>query len=427
MKFESRIESEFESPKEKTYKELYDHAVKEFGEEKLNNMLPEYVFVKSIPPIGSRKDKVKYILGKDEDIEEIKKHDLQRIFSGETTITNIPIPTMKTPEQTGETAPEKKEGIKYTRNDNNLEKMLFESEEKLLEEYKNNKKFKKTISELENIVKNAGFEGLSINKEGKSIGAAGYTMYSLEDRFNEESTPEIGVYENPKDKVQFSENLLKNIRELFMVDKKLAREEIISIITHEKNHLLGPAGKLMEKENKEMEKEMANLKINDPQIIAEKVKEIHKKYYPQEENQAELQRINEYYKNLDDLIEKEAQGVLALCVIYHGFDYLKKISFGPANGELNYKDFIDKKIYREESQEILNRIFKILRIKSNENNKPIYIHDPVNKKVDKKYTEVEIHKKIIEHAEKMRKELLKKYEKYKGGSREGKIILSLPN
>ncbi len=170
----------------------------------------------------------------------------------EMIVDNTDVPAMETPKQIKETASEKKEGIKYTKNDKYLEKMLFNSEEKLFEEYRNNEKFKETISELENIVKNAGFEGLSIRKEGGSIGAAGYTMYSLEDRLNEESMPEIGVYENPKDKVQFSENLLKNIRELFMVDKKLAREEITRIITHEKNHLLGPAGKLMEKENKEM-------------------------------------------------------------------------------------------------------------------------------------------------------------------------------
>ncbi len=286
-------------------------------------------------------------------------------------------------------------------------------EEKKLEEYKNNEKFKETINELENIVKNAGFKGLFITTEKDVLGVGGHRTYSFTSTSSEESAQKVGVYERPKDKVWFSENVLENIRELFIADKEFAKETIINIITHEKNHLLGPAGKLMDKEDKEAEKEITNLETNDAQIAMEKLGEINKKYYPYEEKQTELQRINKYYKNLDNFIETEAKHSLTIYVIYNGFDSLKKVNFGPSNTKLTYIfDLLAKKVYKEiDKEDAETEPYKSDELVYVHNN----IHDPANKKVDKEYTEIEIHKKIIERMEEMRKELVKKYEEHKGG------------
>ncbi len=330
---------------------------------------------------------------------------------------------MKTPEQMGENLPAKREKIKYTRNDKHLEKILFDSEEKMLEEYKNNEKFKETINELENIVKNAGLEGLSMTMEENTIGVGGHIIYSLRSMFDEESAQKIGVYEKSGDIVWFSKNILENIRKLFIVDKKFAKEIITNIINHEKHHLLGPAGKLGERGNREIEEEITNTETNNIWLAKVKLDKINREYYPYEEKQADLQRINEYYKNLDDFIEAEAKHIIGVCVIFNGFDYLKKASFDPANIKLtNVFDLIDKKVYKEIDE-------KGTEAESNKNNEPVdkahlskvpykyihnNVHDPANKRVDKKYEEIELHKKIIERAEEMRKDLVKKYEEHKG-------------
>lgn len=287
---------------------------------------------------------------------------------------------MKTLEQMGETEPEKKEGIKTIRVDYDPEGIEYikSFEEKTLNTYRNNKRFKKIIEELEKIAKDQDFKGLTISDKDISVG--GHGVYDFEGK-DEKNVKKFGIFKNDESVVRFGENTMENVRELFEVDLKFAREGMADVMKHERQHLLGSAAKFTEREYEEF-KNTIDQETTDKQIIISKGEKIHDKYYPFAEKQAELQRLNAYYDNLDDFIETEARKIVTLMVAYNGFSYLQKNIFDPSIAILG---------------SVFDRIKKKMKVEISENN----------------IKEIELHKKIIERMEEMRKDLVKKYEEHK--------------
>ncbi len=197
-------------------------------------------------------------------------------------------------------------------------------EEEITDKYKTDKVFAETVKGLEDIAKTIGFNGIRVRENGEKIEIGFYKAYEAEVIEDDNTTKEeIGIYKDKRDKVIIGEKILRNIKDLFEIDEEFAKNGLTIFIEHEAQHLKSNAGKVLEKMDIEMEKTAGAEQIKDYNDLNDRMEEINKHYYSSAEGQAELQRINSGYKDLEGFIESQAKLYLTDRIICKGVDVLE--------------------------------------------------------------------------------------------------------
>lgn len=197
-------------------------------------------------------------------------------------------------------------------------------EEEVTDKYKNDAAFKETVKGLENIAKTIGFNGIRVRENGEKIEIGFYKTYEAEVTEDDNTTrEEIGIYKDKRGKVIIGEKILRNIKDLFEIDEEFAKNGLTIFIEHEAEHLKSNAGKVLGKMDAEMEKTASTEQIKDYNDLSDRMEKINKQYYSPAERQAELQRINSGYKDLDGFIESQAKLYLTDRIIRRGVGVLE--------------------------------------------------------------------------------------------------------
>lgn len=266
--------------------------------------------------------------------------------------------------------------VKEKRVENFREKIENDDKE-LTDNYKKSEFFSETIENLEEIIKKEGFKGLIILPEGNGIGTGGFRDYCISSDSAKENR-EVHLFRTDINKVYIGEGVLKNIQDIFEFDREFAVNGITNLIKHEKQHLSGPDLKA-EEEAIERTKCMINLQkdeIEDRETLGNMVIEILGEDYSQRELQAELQRVNANYKNIDEFIESQARFHVFMDVVFYGLNHLESIEYNPEKDKLRDVHF-----------------------------------GFVKEKIEKDGKEIELHKEIIKKMKAIKKKLEEKWDK----------------
>lgn len=271
----------------------------------------------------------------------------------------------------------KKPEIKTIRIDNypKAVELLNKKWLELTNKYKADEHYQKSLEALGKIIQKEGFQDFIIKNEWEDIGLDGYEPYRGTLKHGTETIKIVGTTKRDENNIIFPEYTIPNINDLFEADENIAKIGLANIANHEGQHLKGPARKAMKKIDLEAE-EAAGKDTTDVETITTNELEIFSKHYLKDEPQAELQRINDHYTNLDDLIKNEAIYEIISDAIYHGFDYLKSIKY-------------DFDYFEEEA----------------------YLQKFVKRKIIKDGKEIDISAEIMKNMEQLRQKLLANHEK----------------
>lgn len=233
-----------------------------------------------------------------------------------------------------------------------LKKSSDKDDEKILSKYKESIFFKKTIKDLENIIQKEGLKGIRIKPKENTIAIESFDVYKYSMTDDKENNQKIGIVQQDRNRIIIGEENIKNIKDLFELDKELAVSSISNIAKHEKQHYQNPSLKLADRISSET-KEMVEVEKNttkDLSVIEWKSNQIEHKYSFPQEMQTELQRINESYGNSNDytdskknklelFVESQARLMVGTDVITKGIDYLERNKYEPVKDELPKEHF----------------------------------------------------------------------------------------
>jgi len=270
----------------------------------------------------------------------------------------------------------------YTRDENIKEfrkKMAADTRE-------SRKSYEEAMKEIEGFAKEEGFEGLDIDRSGRSHIST--NRYGFTKDSDDSSNWIKAEYDTPENKrVVIGEENLKNFDEWMQTDSKESKESIQDIFKHEAQHPKGPAKKSSNKESKEIKKRLEEEEIKivkgEPAKTPSQItKEEHDKFYSGRdtqgrgyEMQTELQRINEDYKNIDDFIDTQARMKLGIDISNKGLGYISKNPYAPENADdilpVEHYNFIKPELKKkvvsrlEEMREDLADKYEIKKNKDN--------------------------------------------------------------
>ncbi|MCK5084364.1 MAG: hypothetical protein KAQ64_01805 [Candidatus Pacebacteria bacterium] len=240
----------------------------------------------------------------------------------------------------------------------NFRNKIEKDDRELTDKYKESESFSETIKDLEEIIKREGFKGLVILPEGNGIGTGGFRDYcisgdNIEDRI-------INLFRTDIEKVYIGEGFLKNIQDILKFDREFAVNGITNLIKHEKQHRSGPDLRAEEEAIKRTERVVNSQKdeIEDRRTLGKLIIETLSEDYSQRELQAELQRVNANYKDLDEFIDSQARFHVFMDVINFGIDNLDNFEYDPDKDELRgvHFGFIKEKIENDGKEIELHKV-----------------------------------------------------------------------
>ena len=240
----------------------------------------------------------------------------------------------------------------------NFRNKIEKDDRELTDKYKESESFSETIKDLEEIIKREGFKGLVILPEGNGIGTGGFRDYcisgdNIEDRI-------INLFRTDIEKVYIGEGFLKNIQDILKFDREFAVNGITNLIKHEKQHRSGPDLRAEEEAIKRTERVVNSQKdeIEDRRTLGKLIIETLSEDYSQRALQAELQRVNANYKDLDEFIDSQARFHVFMDVINFGIDNLDNFEYDPDKDELRgvHFGFIKEKIENDGKEIELHKV-----------------------------------------------------------------------